>query len=207
MKGRGRKGGCSEGGSRGVGGRAGVEGGWLGFASKKGVIDMVGVASSAILACLPPSPPLSSLSRTPFPRSFILRSRPGHPCVPLVSSDIRAIPTGLTCPADALGHPFRPTPATSSVGPGGCLSPWRPDPPRPTPVGQTPVPVSRYTLPSSFLRCLFALLESSTIPDFSVLPSIIPLLDPILRLLRRLHRSLRYVSSPRSAVGSFQRVS
>lgn len=38
----------------------------------------------------------------------------------------------LTCPADALGHPFRPTPATSCEGPGGCLSPWRPNP-RPTP--------------------------------------------------------------------------
>lgn len=64
---------------------------------------------------------------------------------------------GLTCPTDALGHPFRPTPATSSVGPGGCLSPWRPNPPRPTPVNQTPVSCpSVHTSLLLVSRCLFA---------------------------------------------------
>lgn len=49
----------------------------------------------------------------------------------------------LTCPADALGHPFRPTPATSSEGPGGCLSPWRPNP-RPTPSTKRRFPIPRH---------------------------------------------------------------
>lgn len=74
----------------------------------------------------------------------------------------------LTCPADALGHPFRPTPATSSEGPGGCLSPWRPNP-RPTPSTKRRFPIPRHfaTLfrrrspPSSSSRASFALPSSS----------------------------------------------
>lgn len=168
---------------RGGGGRGEAAGSGRGsgrgrFALKKGVIDMVGVASSAILGRrgLPAAVTSTSSSSSSFSSSSH-RCRPpssSHSlCSPSHPKDILVFPCtewhsgcvpSLTCPADALGHPFRPTPATSCEGPGGCLSPWRPNP-RPTPSTKRRFPIPRHF--ASLFRHPSSSRASFTLPSSS----------------------------------------